>query len=168
MQEATERRERGRRRGLFGKYVAYFVGLVVFVLAVNGGLETWFMYRETTDNLASTQSERADTAARRIEQFVNDIERQLSWATRASNRLASTPRVLAPVGDKSPTQRVERDFAGLVIAADDQQVLARRGVPSGRIIVHAAVAHVHAINDGIAKRSTTLDHSPAHAVNVGH
>ena len=84
MQEATERKERGRRRGLFGKYVAYFVGLVVFVLAVNGGLETWFMYRETTNILASTQSERADTAARRIEQFVADIERQLSWATRAS------------------------------------------------------------------------------------
>ena len=84
MQEATERKERGRRRGLFGKYVAYFVGLVVFVLAVNGGLETWFMYRETTNILASTQSERADTAARRIEQFVTDIERQISWATRAS------------------------------------------------------------------------------------
>ncbi len=84
MQEATERKERGRRRGLFGKYVAYFVGLVVFVLAVNGGLETWFMYRETTNILASTQSEQADTTARRIEQFVSDIERQISWATRAS------------------------------------------------------------------------------------
>ena len=84
MQEGEPRKDKARRRGLFGKYVAYFAGLVVFVLAVNGGLETWFMYRETTDLLASTQLERADTAARRIEQFVADVERQISWATRAS------------------------------------------------------------------------------------
>jgi uncharacterized membrane protein YccF (DUF307 family) len=30
-----------------------------------------------------------------------------------------------------------------MIPTDDQQVLARRGVPPRRIIVHAAVAHVH-------------------------
>src|SRR5216684_3323006 len=84
MQEGEPRKDKFRRRGLFGKYVAYFAGLVVFVLAVNGGLETWFTYRETTDLLANTQSERADTAARRIEQFIADVERQISWATRAS------------------------------------------------------------------------------------
>jgi hypothetical protein len=27
----------------------------------------------------------------------------------------------------------------------------------------AAIPHVHAINDGITKRSAALDHSPAHA-----
>ena len=40
-----------RRKSLFGKYVVSFVGLVVLVLAVNGGLETWFMYSETTQLL---------------------------------------------------------------------------------------------------------------------
>jgi len=80
----TARKSWFRRRGLFGKYVISFVGLVVLVLAVNGGLETWFMYRETTRLLADAQSEKAEATARRIEQFVSEIERQISWATRAS------------------------------------------------------------------------------------
>jgi hypothetical protein len=29
--------------------------------------------------------------------------------------------------------------------------------------VHAAIAHVHAVNNSIAQRSAALDHSPAHA-----
>src|SRR5262249_23129833 len=80
----TEAPRRNWWKGLFGKYVLSLVGLVVLVLAVNGGLETWFMYRETTQLLTKTQSEKAETTARRIEQFVSEIERQISWATRAS------------------------------------------------------------------------------------
>jgi hypothetical protein len=53
-----------------------------------------------------------------------------------------------------------------MIAPDDQQVLARRAVPAGRIVVDAAVAHVHAIDDGIAYRRATLDNSPAHDGNM--
>ena len=74
-----------RRRGIFSKFVVSFVGLVVLVLIVNGGLETWFMYRETTQILAKAQSEKATTTANRIDQFLSDIERQISWATRASS-----------------------------------------------------------------------------------
>ena len=55
-----------------------------------------------------------------------------------------------------------------MIAPDNQQVLARRAVPAGRIIVHAAVAHVHAIDDGKAYRRAALDYSPAHEGNVGN
>src|SRR4051812_37058003 len=73
-----------RPTGLFGKYVLAFVGLVVVVLAVNGGLETWFTYVDTTELLAQTQSEKAEATASRIQQFVSDLERQISWATRAS------------------------------------------------------------------------------------
>src|ERR1700757_834801 len=73
-----------RPRRLFGKYVVAFVGLVVLVLAVNGALETWFTYQDSTKLLAKTQSEKAETTARRIDQFVSEIERQISWATRAS------------------------------------------------------------------------------------
>jgi adenylate cyclase len=72
-------------RGLFGKYVISFVGLVVFLLVVNGGLESWFMYRDTTGLLVKAQSEKADAMARRIEQFVSEVERQINWATRASS-----------------------------------------------------------------------------------
>jgi signal transduction histidine kinase len=74
-----------RRRGIFSKFVVSFVGLVVLVLIVNGVLETWFMYRETTQILAKAQSEKATTTANRIDQFLSDIERQISWATRASS-----------------------------------------------------------------------------------
>ena len=41
------------RGGLFAKYVIALVGLVVFVLAVNGGVETWISYRATKTTLRS-------------------------------------------------------------------------------------------------------------------
>jgi signal transduction histidine kinase len=91
----TPMKEAPRRswwRGLFGKYVLSLVGLVVILLVLNGGLETWFMYRETTDLLTTTQSEKAESTARRIEQFVSEIERQISWATRASSTTAEQRR----------------------------------------------------------------------------
>jgi signal transduction histidine kinase len=73
-----------RPRGLFGKYVVAFVGLIVIVLAVNGTLETWFTYNDTIELLAKAQSDKADAVARRIQQSIEDIERQISFATRAS------------------------------------------------------------------------------------
>jgi signal transduction histidine kinase len=73
-----------RRKGLFGKYVVSFVGLVVLVLALNAGLETWFMYRETTQLVANAQSDKAEATARRIDQYISELERQISWTTRAS------------------------------------------------------------------------------------
>ena len=74
-----------RRRGLFGKYAVSFVALVVLVLAINGGLETWFTYTEVTQLLSSAQSDKAEAIARRIEQYVGEIERQINSATRASS-----------------------------------------------------------------------------------
>jgi signal transduction histidine kinase len=82
MQDALRRRW---WKGLFGKYVLSFVGLIVLLLVVNGGLETWFLYRDTTELLIKAQTEKAESTARRIEQFVSEIERQISWATRASS-----------------------------------------------------------------------------------
>jgi adenylate cyclase len=78
------RRDWLRRGGLFAKYVVSFVGLVVFVLAVNVALETWAMYRETTVAVANSESEKAEATAHRIDQFLEEIERQISWVTRAS------------------------------------------------------------------------------------
>ncbi|MGE3159113.1 MAG: ATP-binding protein [Xanthobacteraceae bacterium] len=83
MAEAVQKRW-FRRRSLFGKYVLSFVTLLVLVLAVNGAFETWFTYREVTQLLSDSQSEKAEAMARRIEQYVAEIERQISWATRAS------------------------------------------------------------------------------------
>src|SRR5262249_48014003 len=70
--------------------------------------------------------------------------------------------ISAPVRNEPPAQRVERHLSCLAIAANDQQILARRAVPPRRIVVHAAVARVHAIDDGIAQRAAALDDPPTH------
>src|SRR6188768_1590167 len=72
------------REGLFAKYVVSLVGLVVFVLAVNGAMEIWINYRGTRVTLVDAMAEKAEAAARRIEQSVLELERQISWVTRAS------------------------------------------------------------------------------------
>lgn len=73
-----------RGRGLFAKYVLSLVGLVLFVLAVNSAIETFFIYRETQSTLTSAMAEKAEATARRIEQLMEETERQISWVTRAS------------------------------------------------------------------------------------
>src|SRR5438270_8534372 len=69
---------RGR---LFRKYVLLIVGLVSLVLLVNSALDFWFSYDENKAALFRIQQEKAGSAARRIEQFVDEIERQLGWTT---------------------------------------------------------------------------------------
>jgi class 3 adenylate cyclase/HAMP domain-containing protein len=72
------------REGLFAKYVVSLVGLVVFVLAVNGSMETWISYRATKTSLTDAMSEKAEATSKRIEQSIAELERQISWVTRAS------------------------------------------------------------------------------------
>lgn len=72
------------REGLFAKYVVSLVGLVVFVLAVNGAMETWISYRATKTQLTGGLEDKAQATARRMEQSVSELERQISWVTRAS------------------------------------------------------------------------------------
>jgi class 3 adenylate cyclase/HAMP domain-containing protein len=55
------------------------------VLAVNGALETWISYRATRTTLTDGMAEKAEATARRIEQSVSELERQISWVTRASS-----------------------------------------------------------------------------------
>jgi class 3 adenylate cyclase/HAMP domain-containing protein len=71
------------REGLFAKYVVALVGLVVFVLAVNGAIEIWISYRGIKTSLTDGMSEKAEATAKRIEQSMADLERQIGWATRA-------------------------------------------------------------------------------------
>jgi class 3 adenylate cyclase/HAMP domain-containing protein len=72
------------REGLFAKYVMALVGLVVFVLAVNGMTETWISYRATKTTLIDAMSEKAEATAKRIDQSISELERQISWVTAAS------------------------------------------------------------------------------------
>ena len=71
----------GRRGRLFRKYVMLLVGLVSLVLLVNAGLHFWFSYNENKTAAFHIQQEKAGSAARRIEEFVDEIERQLGWTT---------------------------------------------------------------------------------------
>ena len=73
------------REGLFAKYVVALVGLVVFVLAVNGAMEIWITYGGIKRSLADGMSERAEATAKRIDQSMADLERQINWVTRASS-----------------------------------------------------------------------------------
>ena len=72
------------REGLFAKYVMSLVGLVVFVLAVNGAMETWISYRATKASLTTGLEEKAQAVAKRIEQSIAELERQINFVTRAS------------------------------------------------------------------------------------
>lgn len=73
------------REGLFAKYVMALVGLVVFVLAVNGAMEIWISYRGIKTSLVDGMSEKAEATAKRIQQSMAELERQISRVTRASS-----------------------------------------------------------------------------------
>ena len=73
------------REGLFAKYVIALVGLVVFVLAVNGAMGIWISYRGIKASLTDGMSEKAEATAKRIQQSMSDLERQINWVTRASS-----------------------------------------------------------------------------------
>ncbi len=75
-------RSTGRPRGkLFRKYVVLFVSLVSGALLASGAIEIYFSYQENKAALVALQREQALAAAARIEQFIREIERQVSWAS---------------------------------------------------------------------------------------
>jgi GAF domain-containing protein/sensor histidine kinase YesM len=73
-------RPRGR---LFRKYVLLFVGLVSLVLIVNAAIDFWFSWREDMATASDLLQTKANSAARRIEAFVDMIEKQIGWTTNA-------------------------------------------------------------------------------------
>ena len=70
-----------RRGGLFAKYFLSLVGIVTLVLLINGGLDMWFAYGTAKEALARLQQEKANAAADKVGQFINEIERQIGWTT---------------------------------------------------------------------------------------
>ena len=68
------------------------------------------------------------------------------------DRFAPAVRILTPIRNQTPAQRIERDLAGLMIAPNDEEFLARCSIPARRIIVDAVVRHVDAFDDGITYR----------------
>ena len=77
----SARPARGR---LFRKYVVVLLLLVGGVLLVSSAVDLYFSYQETKQALIRIEHEQAGGAAARIEQFVQDIERQVRWTTQAA------------------------------------------------------------------------------------
>ena len=81
-----------RRWRLFPKYALLIISLVGGMLLASGAVGLYFSWRESRDHLVALQVEKARNAASRIEDFVADIEHELSWtalpaAERAGNTL---------------------------------------------------------------------------------
>lgn len=74
-----------RPHGLFGKYALTIVSLVVFVLMVNGVIEAYIIYSETTTRLARAQQDAVLTIAGRTRDLLSDLDRNASFVTRASS-----------------------------------------------------------------------------------
>ena len=69
-----------KRQPLFRKYAAVFVLLVSGALVTSGLLQLYFSYQENQAALLTLQSEKAAGASTRIEQFLQEIERQMAGA----------------------------------------------------------------------------------------
>jgi signal transduction histidine kinase/ActR/RegA family two-component response regulator len=67
------------QRGLFRKYVVVIVGLVSGVLIVGGAMEAYFSFQDKKATLVRVQSDQAETAAIRIEEFIHEIVTAIAW-----------------------------------------------------------------------------------------
>ena len=88
-----------RRWLLFPKYALLIIALVTGMLLASGAVGIYFSYRENQDHLVALQDEKAQGAATRIEQYVQDIEHQLSWT--------ALPRIDTAGGDALESRRIE-------------------------------------------------------------
>ena len=77
---------RGR---LFRKYVIVFAGLVSGALLTSGAIELYFSYYENREALVALQREKALGVAERIDAYIKEIERQISWTTQPQLGLPS-------------------------------------------------------------------------------
>ena len=64
---------------LFPKYALLIITLVGSMLVASGAIGLYFSWRETEAHLVALQVEKAQNAATRIEQYILDIEHQISW-----------------------------------------------------------------------------------------
>jgi signal transduction histidine kinase/HAMP domain-containing protein/predicted transcriptional regulator with HTH domain len=78
---AAEAGPRRRYRGrLFRKYLLLILSLVTIALLASGAISVYFSYQENKSALASLQHEKALAAASRIEQYIEQIVKQLAYA----------------------------------------------------------------------------------------
>ena len=87
-----------RRWRLFPKYALLIITLVGSMLIASGAIGIYFSWRENEAHLKDLQAEKAQNAAYRIEQYIVDIEHELSWT--------ALPRAEAD-GDALESRRIE-------------------------------------------------------------
>ena len=80
------------RRGLFRKYVVIIVGLVSGVLIVGGAIEGYFSFQDKKATLVRVQSDQAEAAAIRIEEFIHGIVTAIAWTHSAYLPAGEAPR----------------------------------------------------------------------------
>jgi signal transduction histidine kinase len=80
LSQATREVHRGR---LFRKYLLLILSLVTSVLLASSAIGLYFSYQENKMSLASFQHEKAVGAALRIEQYVQQVSQQLTYASLA-------------------------------------------------------------------------------------
>ncbi|MDM0052318.1 ATP-binding protein [Variovorax sp. J22R115] len=80
LSQATREVHRGR---LFRKYLLLILSLVTSVLLASSAIGLYFSYQENKTSLASFQHEKAVSAALRIEQYVQQVSQQLTYASLA-------------------------------------------------------------------------------------
>ena len=70
-----------RRAPLAIKLAIAFVGLVAFVLIVNGAVDTYLTYNQAKRAALEVEAEKARGATERVSAFLADIQTQLGWTT---------------------------------------------------------------------------------------
>ena len=64
---------------LFRKYVLFLAGVVLLALLSSATIQYQFLVRDFTDFSVRLQREQAQAAADKIDDFIQDIERQIAW-----------------------------------------------------------------------------------------
>jgi class 3 adenylate cyclase len=75
--------ERKPGRHLFRKYLLLFAIVVCGVMLTSGIMEAYFSYQENKSALVRIQREKTLSAASKIAQFIEEIQRQISWVVPA-------------------------------------------------------------------------------------
>ncbi len=143
------------RGGLFAKYVISLVGLVVFVLAVNGAMETWIGYRATRTSLTTGMADKAEATARRIEQAMSDLERQTSWVTRASANQFTTEQRRADYTQLLNQVPAVSQLSFISAQGREELRLSRSGVSYGSTVDFSRDAR---FTDTLARGATSYSH----------
>src|SRR3972149_1254339 len=72
------------RQPIATRYAALVAALLSVALSASGALETWVSHRDGRAALESLQREKAQAAATAVSRFVEDVLRDLEWATLAT------------------------------------------------------------------------------------